>query len=78
MLGECGMLDEELTERKTYTKEEQIPVRNTNDANIFDKLNSEAAQRWYLKAGRTYQIKHNEDIVVSWKETYIQLDPLNP
>lgn len=47
MLGECGMLDEELTERKTYTKEEQIPVRNTNDANIFDKLNSEAAQRWY-------------------------------
>ena len=78
MLGECGMLDEELTERKTYTKEEQIPVRNTNDANFFDKLNSEAAQRWYLKAGRTYQIKHNKDIVVSWKETYIQLDPLNP
>ena len=31
-----------------------------------------------IKAGRTYQIKHNEDIVVSWKETYIQLDPLNP
>ena len=70
-------LREEQARSEKYTVEEQTSAVNQSEATLPDEFTDEITSRWCTN-GAEYtktQIKmSNEDIVVLWEETLIQLD----